>query len=151
MTPGSAASVRQDATDAMVSGHADRMEQTAVPLFWPVETFVLADAHAQARAYPGDRGDTRVEERAWAARVDDAVHGMNCLDPNGLDLWITTHAESDLPHAHEADLVAVWETWLRDTYGDHAETADTSDATDHVPEPAAAEPDELADVDQDGW
>lgn len=132
---------------------------------WPVDVDVHADARAQARPFTGD--DMNAEDRAWSARVDAAVQGMDIVDPVGLDAWMQGHADSATPHVDEAELVAVWETHVRDhcanaeasadeqtdeqvaEQGAQAGAADTAPTTD-VPEVA-----EVVDVDSfddaDGW
>jgi hypothetical protein len=79
-------------------------------LGWLLSPSVFDDALRQARPYTGD---VQAVDRAWSARVDAAVQGMDVLDPAGLDEWIAAHAESAAPHLAEAALVAVWETHVR--------------------------------------
>ena len=88
---------------------------------WPMDAAVLADAMTQTRAFAGDHA---AADRAWSARVDAAVQGMDALDPDALDDWIEQHAGSTEPHLHEAELVAVWETAVRDVHADEQADAD---------------------------
>jgi hypothetical protein len=113
-------------------------------LGWAVAPSVYADARAQAVPYAGDQTAT---DRAWAARVDTAVQGMDVLDPDGLDTWMDTHAASSVPHLAEAGLVAAWETHVRGLYDPDVghELADQSDLTDHAP-PVLGD-----DADVDDW
>jgi len=82
-------------------------------LGWLVSAPVYQDACAQAVPYAGDE---TASDRAWSARVDAAVAGMDVLDSAGVDEWIGTHATSEVPHLVEAGLVAAWETHIRDVY-----------------------------------
>ena len=104
---------------------------------WPMDAAVLADAMTQTRPFAGDRA---ASDRAWSARVDAAVQGMDVLDPAALDGWIERHAASAEPHLAEAELVAVWETAVRDAHAD--------DARDHDASATAGAGD---DGDEDGW
>ncbi len=82
---------------------------------WPMDAAVLADALTQTRPFAGDH---TASDRAWSARVDAAVQGMDALDQVARDGWIEDHAVSDEPHLLEAELVAVWETAVRDAHQD---------------------------------
>ena len=145
---------REAAADAYVSSATDRLDDPLTqPTYWPVDTSVLADAHQQSRPFAGD---TSAEDRAWAARVDSAVHGMDAVDPDGLDTWMQTHAEAEIPHLHEADLVAVWETIVRDAYDldavieeRNAEAFDAKYDAQFYPEYSTSH-DVDCDVDEDG-
>jgi hypothetical protein len=79
-------------------------------LGWVVSEEIYADAQVQAVPFTGDHA---ASDRAWSARVDAAVAGMDVLDQAGVDAWITTHAASPEPHVAEAGLVAAWETHVR--------------------------------------
>ncbi len=87
------------------------------PMRWGADWFadqeVLADANAQTRPYTGDQS---ASDKAWSARVNSAVQGMDVLDRDGLDAWMDSHAKSAQPHLAEAALVAVWETRIRDLF-----------------------------------
>lgn len=86
---------------------------------WPIDAAVLADAVTQTRPFTGDH---TASDRAWSARVDAAVQGMDALDQGALDDWIEQHADVAEPHLHEAELVAVWETAVRDAHADGDES-----------------------------
>jgi hypothetical protein len=92
-------------------------------LGWVLAPGVLADARTQARPFTGDE---QAADRAWAARVDAAVQGMDVMDPDGLDTWMASHAKSTTPHLSEAALVTAWETWIRDTYTPPAAEAEAA-------------------------
>ena len=93
-------------------------------LGWVYDPDVLTDARDQALPF---RGDTTAHEKAWAARVDAAVAGMDVMDPAGLDAWMASHAKAPEPHLAEAALVAVWETRIRDLFADVPGLDDTQD------------------------
>jgi len=86
---------------------------------------IYADASDQAVPFAGDE---TASDRAWAARVDEAVQAMDVLDPPGLDRWMSAHAASMEPQVDEAGLVAAWETWLRAEYAPEA-LGDVTDLT----------------------
>jgi hypothetical protein len=103
---------RREAAATVVD--SDQAAPVAVAgLGWLVSAPVYQDACAQAVPYAGDESAT---DRAWSARVNAAVAGMDVLDPAGLDEWIDTHATSEVPHLVEAGLIAAWETHIRDVY-----------------------------------
>jgi hypothetical protein len=95
-------------------------------LGWALSPSVFEDACAQAVPYAGDQ---TADGRAWSARVDAAVAGMDVIDPAGLDTWMDTHAASDVPHLVEAGLVAAWETHVRGLFEPNDELADQNDLT----------------------
>lgn len=88
---------------------------------WPMDAAVLSDAMTQTRPFAGDH---TASDRAWSSRVDAAVQGMDALAPDALDEWIESHADSAEPHLHEAELVAVWETAVRDAHSHEQVDAD---------------------------
>jgi hypothetical protein len=101
---------------AVVDVDADTDAAQLVPVAgagWLASVSVYADAQAQAVPYAGDES---ASDRAWSARVDAAVAGMDVLDPAGVDEWMNEHAESEVPHQVEAGLVAAWETHIRALY-----------------------------------
>jgi hypothetical protein len=99
---------------AVVDVDSDQPSLVPVPgSGWLASASVYADAQAQAVPYTGDESAT---DRAWSARVDAAVAGMDVLDPAGVDEWMNEHAASEAPHQVEASLVAVWETHIRALY-----------------------------------
>lgn len=96
---------------AAVAVDLDQVAPAAVAgLGWVVSPEIYADAQVQAVPFTGDH---TASDRAWSARVDAAVAGMDVLDQAGVDAWITTHAASAEPHVAEAGLVAAWETHVR--------------------------------------
>jgi hypothetical protein len=121
---------------------------------WPIVPGVFADAAAQAVPF---QGETTGSERAWSARVDAAVQGMDVLDPTGLDQWMQAHADSPQPHQAEATLVAAWETWLRTDdaptllrpAAEAGDIADDGDDWERVPLQLVTGDD--ADDDADDW
>jgi hypothetical protein len=121
---------RQEAATAGVD--SDDMAPVAVAgLGWRVSADVYADAQAQAVPFAGDKTAT---DRAWSARVDAAVAGMDVLDSSGVDEWINTHSASAEPHMAEAGLVAAWETHVRSLFdtavSPDAEATDVADDAD---------------------
>ena len=77
---------------------------------WPVDAGRFGEATTTARRAAGDAlGESEVG-REWSARVDEAVHGLDAVDPSRMDAWMQAHAESPVPEVYEARLVAAWET-----------------------------------------
>lgn len=89
-------------------------EPVEVPA-WATDPAIHADAVAQAIPYTESSLVPDGAERAWSARVQAAVDGMDVTDPTGLDAWMQAHAESTEPHMQEAALVAAYETEVRDS------------------------------------
>ena len=87
--------------------------QPVEPMWWSKDPAVLEDARSQAFEYNPALQES-AQERAWSARLDAALEGMAVLAPDTVTAWIEHHAESAVPHLDEADLVAGWETHVRD-------------------------------------
>ncbi len=77
---------------------------------WPVDAARFGEATATARRAAGDALGASEVGQQWSARVDDALHGLDALDPSRLDAWMQAHAESPVPEVYEARLVAAWES-----------------------------------------
>jgi hypothetical protein len=75
---------------------------------WPVEARLFAEAMWAARRFRG--ADVTPAERAWSARVDQALAGLDALDAAGVDDWMAVHATAAAPELFEARLVAAWDT-----------------------------------------
>jgi hypothetical protein len=75
---------------------------------WPVDARLFAEAMWAARRFRG--ADVTPAERAWSARVDEALAGLDDLDLAGVDDWMAVHATAAAPELFEARLVAAWDT-----------------------------------------
>jgi hypothetical protein len=88
------------------------------PARWRIDPEALANATSETLPYAGPSAPPSAREHAWAARLQEALLGMDAEDPAGLDQWMARHAAAAQPHVAEAELVAAWDTLIRDTYGD---------------------------------
>lgn len=117
-------------TSPAPSRDADRAaaERAAAWDAWPVNTAAFAEALAAAERFT-EHEATLTTAPPWSARVDAAVHGMDTVDPAGLDAWMQVHADSARPELDEARLVAAWETH-QDAATDTADAATATEATE---------------------
>lgn len=95
---------------------------------WPVRSGIFAETSTAARRAASDALGETAPGRTWSSRVDDALHGMDHLDPAGLDEWMQTHATSPTPEIYEARLVAAWETHRAGDQADGRADEDDVDA-----------------------
>ena len=103
---------------------ADAEASAAIWDAWPVDPGRFGEATTTARRAAGDAlGETEIG-REWSSRVDEAVHGLDAVDPSRMDAWMQAHAESPVPEVYEARLVAAWET--------HANAGSSCEWTDDV-------------------
>ena len=77
---------------------------------WSVRADTLAETTTAALRAADDPMGTTETGRDWSARLDQAVHRLDEIDPDRLDAWIHEHATSASPEIYEARLVAMWES-----------------------------------------